>query len=287
MEKLIVTGCNGQLGRAINNLYKGNSEIELINTDVPALASDEVRALDITDIDAVMKLFEEVQPYGVINCAAYTAVDACETNYDIAFKVNVLGPRNLAIAAQKNGAKIVHISTDYVFDGTKETPYVESDSVCPQSVYGETKAEAEKYVSMMSDKFFILRTAWLSGDGKNFVKTMLRLSEDHEEVRVVNDQFGSPTSAEELAKAIDSLLFTDNYGIYHATCEGSCNWAEFAEEIFRLAGSVVMSVMPSILPSNGITLCPSGSESTMLSNIFSPIRSKAVLPAGTCTPLIE
>lgn len=236
MKKLIVTGCNGQLGRAINNLYKGNSEIELINTDVPALASDEVRALDITDIDAVMKLFEEVQPYGVINCAAYTAVDACETNYDIAFKVNVLGPRNLAIAAQKNGAKIVHISTDYVFDGTKETPYVESDSVCPQSVYGETKAEAEKYVSMMSDKFFILRTAWLYGDGKNFVKTMLRLSEDHEEVRVVNDQFGSPTSAEELAKAIDSLLFTDNYGIYHATCEGSCNWAEFAEEIFRLAG---------------------------------------------------
>lgn len=236
MKKIIVTGCNGQLGRAINALYKGNTEVELINTDVAAFASDTVRALDITDIEAVTAMFEEVKPYAVINCAAYTAVDACETNQDIAFKVNVIGPRNLAIAADKVRAKTVHISTDYVFDGTKETPYFESDPVCPQSVYGETKAEAEKYVSMMTNRFFIFRTAWLYGDGKNFVKTMLRLSEDHDVVRVVNDQFGSPTSAEELAKAIDSLLFTDNYGIYHATCEGSCNWAEFAAEIFRLAG---------------------------------------------------
>lgn len=236
MKKIIVTGCNGQLGRAINALYKNNSEIELVNTDVAAFASDTVRALDITDINAVTALFEEVKPYAVINCAAYTAVDACETNQDIAFKVNVIGPRNLAIAADAVGAKTVHISTDYVFDGTKLTPYVESDPVCPQSVYGATKAEAEKYVSMMTNRFFILRTAWLYGDGKNFVKTMLRLSQDHDVVSVVNDQFGSPTSAEELAKAIDSLLFTDNYGIYHATCEGSCNWAEFAAEIFRLAG---------------------------------------------------
>lgn len=236
MKKIIVTGCNGQLGRAINALYKNNSEIELVNTDVAAFASDTVKALDITDINAVTALFEEVKPYAVINCAAYTAVDACETNQDIAFKVNVIGPRNLAIAADAVGAKTVHISTDYVFDGTKLTPYVESDPVCPQSVYGATKAEAEKYVSMMTNRFFILRTAWLYGDGKNFVKTMLRLSQDHDVVSVVNDQFGSPTSAEELAKAIDSLLFTDNYGIYHATCEGSCNWAEFAAEIFRLAG---------------------------------------------------
>jgi len=249
MKKIIVTGCNGQLGRAINKLYKNNNEIELINTDVAAMVENpevvasmegvltgKPKALDITDIDAVMAMVKEEQPYAIINCAAYTAVDACETNQDIAFKVNVIGPRNLAIAANEYGAKMVHISTDYVFDGTKETPYFESDPVCPQSVYGETKAEAEKYVSMMTNKFFILRTAWLYGDGKNFVKTMLRLSEDRDVVTVVNDQFGSPTSAEELAKAIDSLVFTDNYGIYHATCEGSCNWAEFAQEIFRLAG---------------------------------------------------
>jgi len=228
MKKIIVTGCNGQLGREINRFYRDNADIVLVNTDV--------EELDITDIKAVTALVNKEKPYAIINCAAYTAVDACETNRDTAFKVNVIGPRNLAIAARSAGAKIVHISTDYVFDGKKETPYFESDNICPQSVYGETKAEAEKMVTMFSDRFFIFRTAWLYGDGKNFVRTMLRLSEDHDKVRVVGDQFGTPTSTAELVKAIDSILFTDNYGIYHATCEGSCNWAEFAAEIFRLAG---------------------------------------------------
>lgn len=228
MKKIIITGCNGQLGREMNRLYAGNTDIELVNTDV-----DE---LDITSIDAVMKLAKEVNPYAIINCAAYTAVDACETNQDIAFKVNTIGPRNLAIAARETGAKLLHVSTDYVFDGTKETPYYESDPICPQSVYGSTKAEAEKMVQQMADRYFILRTAWLYGDGKNFAKTMLRLAETNDTVKVVGDQYGTPTSAYELAKGIDSLLFTDNYGLFHATCEGSCNWAEFATEIFRLAG---------------------------------------------------
>ena len=228
MKKIIITGCNGQLGREMNRLYAGNTDIELVNTDV-----DE---LDITSIDAVMKLAKKVNPYAIINCAAYTAVDACETNQDIAFKVNTIGPRNLAIAARETGAKLLHVSTDYVFDGTKETPYYESDPICPQSVYGSTKAEAEKMVQQMADRYFILRTAWLYGDGKNFAKTMLRLAETNDMVKVVGDQYGTPTSAYELAKGIDSLLFTDNYGLFHATCEGSCNWAEFAAEIFRLAG---------------------------------------------------
>ena len=228
MKKILVTGCNGQLGREINKFYNERNGFEVVNTDV-----DE---LDITNIKEVMGLVDSERPYAIINCAAYTAVDACETNQDVAFKVNVIGPRNLAIAAKTYNAKLVHISTDYVFDGTKETPYYESDPVCPQSFYGETKAEAEKMVCMFCDRFFIFRTAWLYGDGKNFVKTMLRLSEDHDTVKVVNDQFGTPTSTVELVKAIDSILFTKNYGIYHATCEGSCNWAEFAEEIFRLAG---------------------------------------------------
>lgn len=228
MKRIIITGCNGQLGREMNRLYAGNTNIELINTDV-----DE---LDITSVDAVMSFAKEVKPYAIINCAAYTAVDACETNQDLAFKVNTIGPRNLAIAARETGAKLLHVSTDYVFDGTKQTPYYETDAICPQSVYGSTKAEAEKMVQQMADRYFILRTAWLYGDGKNFAKTMLRLSETNELVKVVGDQFGTPTSAYELAKGIDSLLFTDNYGLYHATCEGSCNWAEFAAEIFRLAG---------------------------------------------------
>lgn len=228
MNKIIITGCNGQLGREMNRLYAGNTDIELVNTDV-----DE---LDITSIDAVMELAKEVKPYAIINCAAYTAVDACETHQDLAFKVNTIGPRNLAIAARETGAKLLHVSTDYVFDGTKKTPYYESDPICPKSVYGSTKAEAEKMVQQMADRYFILRTAWLYGDGKNFAKTMLALAQKNEMVKVVGDQYGTPTSAYELAKGIDSLLFTDNYGLFHATCEGHCNWAEFAEEIFRLAG---------------------------------------------------
>lgn len=228
MKKIIVTGCNGQLGREINKFYANNSDISFVNTDVGEL--------DITNIDAVMNLAKEVKPYAIINCAAYTAVDASETDVDMAFKVNAIGPRNLSIAARETGAKMVHVSTDYVFDGKKLTPYYESDPICPQSVYGSTKAEGEKMVERFADRYFTLRTAWLYGDGKNFVKTMLRLAEDRDLVTVVGDQFGTPTSTLELAKAIDSLLFTDNYGLFHATCEGETNWADFAKEIFKQAG---------------------------------------------------
>ena len=220
MKTIIITGCNGQLGREINKYYADKRGLEFINTDV-----DE---LDITDVEAVMELCRANQPYAIINCAAYTAVDACETNQDLAFKINTLGPRNLAIAADAVGAKLVHISTDYVFDGTKETPYMEYDKPNPQSIYGITKSRAEDMVKHFSHRYFIFRTAWLYGDGHNFVKTMLRLSETHDEVKVVGDQFGTPTSALELVKAIDSILFTDNYGTYHATCEGSTDWASFA-----------------------------------------------------------
>lgn len=242
MKKIIVTGSNGQLGREINKFYADKRGIEFINTDV-----DE---LDITDIEAVMELARGEKPYAIINCAAYTAVDACETNQDLAFKINTLGPRNLAIAAAEVGAKLVHISTDYVFDGTKTTPYMEYDKTNPQSIYGITKSRAEDMVKHFCHRYFIFRTAWLYGDGKNFVKTMLKLSEDHDSVTVVNDQFGTPTSTAELVKAIDSIIFTDNYGTYHATCEGSTNWANFAEEIFKIAGKDT-KVIPTSTESYG------------------------------------
>lgn len=234
MKKIIITGCKGQLGREINDFYADKRGLEFINTDF--------EELDITDIEAVMELARGEQPYAIINCAAYTAVDSCETEQDIAFKVNVLGARNLAIAAEAVGAKMVHISTDYIFDGTKTSPYVEYDKPNPQSVYGITKSRAEDMVKQFCHKYFIFRTAWLYGEGKNFVRTMLRLSEDKDTITVVGDQFGTPTSTKELVKAIDSILFTDNYGTYHATCEGSCSWADFAEEIFRLAGKDVKVV---------------------------------------------
>ena len=228
MKKIIVTGCNGQLGRAVNLFFKDNKDISFVNTDVGEL--------DITNIDKVMELAREVQPYAIINCAAHTGVDACETEYDKAFKISAIGPRNLSIAARETGAKLMHISTDYVFDGKGTRPYVETDATNPQGAYGSTKLAGENFVKDFADRYFILRTAWLYGDGKNFAKTMLRLSETNEKVRVVGDQFGSPTSASELTKAINALLFTENYGMFHATCEGSCSWAEFAREVFRLAG---------------------------------------------------
>ena len=228
MKKIIVTGCNGQLGRAVNEFYKDAADLGFVNTDVAEL--------DITDIDAVMRLAREVKPYAIINCAAHTGVDACETQYEKAFAINAIGPRNLAIAARETGAKLVHISTDYVFDGKKTSPYVETDPTNPQGAYGSTKLAGEQFVKQFADRWFILRTAWLYGDGKNFVRTMLRLSQTNEKVRVVGDQFGSPTSAAELARAVHTLLFSENYGVFHATCEGSCSWAEFTKEIFRLAG---------------------------------------------------
>lgn len=228
MMKILVTGCNGQLGRAINKVYAGSADVELVNTDVADL--------DITAVDKVLSFTREVKPDAIINCAAYTAVDASESDLDNAYRINVIGPRNLSIAATDCGAKLMHVSTDYVFDGTAKTPYTEFDAVNPQGAYGKTKLEGENMVTRFADKFFIVRTAWLYGDGKNFVKTMLRLAEDHDTVRVVADQFGTPTSADELARAIAYLLPTDNYGVFHGTCEGSCCWADFTEEIFRLKG---------------------------------------------------
>lgn len=228
MKKVIVTGANGQLGRAINQLYAGSTEYELVNTDVGEL--------DITNIDRVMEFAREISPYAIINCAAYTAVDACEQEEDLAFRINAIGPRNLSIAATETGAKLMHVSTDYVFDGNGQRPYLETDPVGPQGAYGRTKLAGENFVREFSHRHYIVRTAWLYGDGKNFVKTMLRLSETNDKVRVVKDQVGSPTSAAELAKAVAYLLHTENYGLFHGTCEGDCSWAQFTEEIFRLAG---------------------------------------------------
>lgn len=233
MEKIIVTGCNGQLGRAINKELAG-SGFELINTDV--FEGDGITPLDITNVDAVVDLARKAKATAIINCAAYTAVDKQESDVDLSYKINAIGPRNLAIAATEVGAKLVHVSTDYVFDGNGTRPYIEFDKTGPVSVYGKTKLAGEEMVKQFARNYFIVRTAWLYGDGKNFVKTMLGLSETHDELNVVCDQVGTPTSTKELAKAIHFLLGTDNYGIFHGTCEGSTNWADFTEEIFRIAG---------------------------------------------------
>lgn len=233
MKKILVTGCNGQLGRAIRKEY-AEQNIEFINTDV--VAGDGIVSLDITNIDVVMNMVKDAKPDVIINCAAHTNVDKCEEQEDLAYKINAIGPRNLSIAATEVDAKMIHISTDYVFEGNGTRPYIEFDKPNPISAYGRTKLEGENFVKQFASRFFMLRTAWLYGDGRNFVKTMLSLSEKHDELNVVCDQLGSPTSAVELAKMIHFLEGTDNYGIFHATCEGDTNWAEFADEIMKRAG---------------------------------------------------
>ena len=233
MKKIIITGCNGQLGRAINVLLDGNDEYEIVNSD---FGVENVTSLDITDLDAVLGFVRSVKPFAIINCAAHTNVDACEVQKDLAFRINAIGPRNLAIASTETDARLVHISTDYVFAGDGDHPYTEFDTPAPKAMYGISKLAGEDFVRQFAKNYYMIRTAWLYGDGKNFVKTMLRLSADHDEISVVNDQIGSPTSAAELAKAIVSLLPTENYGLFHGTCEGQCSWADFTKEIFRLAG---------------------------------------------------
>ncbi len=231
MKKILVTGCNGQLGRAVNQVYAPEiteGTVEIINTDVSNL--------DITSINDVVRVVKECRPDVIINCAAHTNVNKCESDWDNAYKINAVGPRNLSVAAKKTGAKLIHVSTDYVFDGESDRPYTEFDATKPCGAYGRTKLEGEKFVKQFADRFFIVRTAWLYGDGNNFVKTMLKLSETNEEVKVVADQFGTPTSALELARLIHYIEPTQNYGVFHGTCEGSCSWADFATEIFRLAG---------------------------------------------------
>ncbi len=232
MKKILVTGCNGQLGRAIQKEYAGT--VDFILTDV--VEGDNITSLNIMDLDQVLSFVEERQPDVIINCAAATNVDGCEKDWDFAYKLNALGPRNLAIAAEKYGAKLVHVSTDYVFPGNATAPITEFDTPAPISAYGKTKLAGENFVQQFCHRYFIVRTAWLYGDGKNFVKTMLSLSETHDELSVVCDQLGSPTSAAELARLIHYLEPTDSYGIYHGTCEGDTNWADFTEEIFRLKG---------------------------------------------------
>ena len=200
--------------------------------------------LDITSQEKVLQFITAKKPEIVINAAAYTAVDNCESNFIDAYAVNALGPKNLAIACNKNNIPLIHISTDYVFDGNKKTPLIEEDKLEPKTVYGKTKLEGEKFIQEYTKKYFILRTAWLYGiHGKNFVMTMLNLAKKNNEIKVVHDQIGSPTYSKDLSKAISELLKSDRYGIYHVTNKGEVSWYDFAKKIFELS-NIEINVKP-------------------------------------------
>ena len=224
--KLLLTGSNGQLGREL--------AIQLMDRKGIVVFPVDIDELDITDVHAVNNMVGDIEPDMVVNCAAYTNVEKCEANENNAKAVNSLGAGILAKAAFDAGASIIHFSTDYVFDGNKGKPYTEEDEPNPINIYGLTKLEGENAVKAGSPRHFILRTAWLYGDGNNFVRTMLRLSKETKTIKVVNDKRGTPTSTAELARADMRLMDTKEYGIYHATCEGSCTWYEFAQKIFEI-----------------------------------------------------
>lgn len=232
---VLVTGANGQLGQSLQFIANNYPEIEFIFCDS--------EKLDITDYDNVNAVFNEFIPNYCINAAAYTAVDKAESELGKAYSINVLGPQNLAKVCKMNNTILVHVSTDFVFDGDKETPYSENDEPNPTGVYGQTKLDGEITIQDIWEKHYIIRTSWVySQFGNNFMKTMLRLASERDSLSVVNDQIGTPTNAVDLAEALIKIILSPithhpspkTFGIYNFSNEGQCSWYDFAKKIFEI-----------------------------------------------------
>lgn len=235
---ILITGCNGQLGNEMQLLEKENPQHTYFNTDVAEL--------DITDQQAIERFVDENAIDGIVNCAAYTAVDKAEANETLCQLLNAEAPAYLAHAVGRRGGWMIQISTDYVFDGTKHTPYVEDDDTCPNSVYGRTKLVGEMNVQKLCERSMIIRTAWLySTFGNNFVKTVIRLGNEKTELGVIFDQIGTPTYARDLARVIMTAVNQGiRPGIYHFSNEGVTSWYDFTKAIHRLAGITTCRVRP-------------------------------------------
>ena len=235
---ILITGCNGQLGNEMQLLEKVNPQHTYFNTDVAEL--------DITDETAINQFVSDNAIDGIVNCAAYTAVDKAEDNQELCRKLNTVAPGYLAAAIETRGGWMIQVSTDYVFDGTNHTPYTENDPTCPNSVYGATKLEGELAVQKACKKTMVIRTAWLySTFGNNFVKTMIRLGKEKPELGVIFDQIGSPTYARDLAVAIFAAINQGIVpGIYHFSNEGVISWYDFTKAIHRISGITTCHVRP-------------------------------------------
>ncbi len=233
--KILITGGKGQLGKELTLFLQEK------NYEIFSFSSKE---FDITNLDFCLKVVKDLKPEIIINCGAYTLVDECEKNVEKAFKVNSIGAKNMAIISNRLDIKLFHISTDYVFDGEKENSYNEYDNPNPINIYGKSKLFGETFVKEHTPYFFILRVSGVYGKyGKNFVKTIIQLAREKEVLKVVNDQRVTPTSTYEIAKNIYNLIETENFGLYHATCEGECTWYEFAKSIFEY-----MDIKVNIIP---------------------------------------
>jgi dTDP-4-dehydrorhamnose reductase len=233
--KVFITGAGGQLGHDLIRVLAGKH----------AVTAKSRAGLDVTDTDAVRRELQAVRPDVIIHAAAYTQVDLAESRIEDAYAVNAFGSCNVAMAAKEIGAKLVYVSTDYVFDGKKGAPYDEQDQTNPISVYGNSKLQGEKFIQHIGEKYFIIRTSWLYGKhGSNFVTKVLALAERHSRPSMVNDQFGSPTYTYDLAQFIGRVMETEHYGVYHASNRGCCSRYEFAAEILRIAGLGSIQLLP-------------------------------------------
>ena len=265
--KILITGSSGMLGHDLIEVLKDGHDLILTTS----------KTLDITDKDKTIDFICENKPDIVINSAAYTDVDGCETNPELAYSVNGEGVKNLAIGCREVDCPLVQISTDYVFNGKNDRPWVEDDEIGPISVYGKSKLKGEEAILEILDKYFIVRTAWLYGvNGKNFPRTMLELAENHSQITVVYDEVGSPTYTLDLARKISELIETDYYGIYHITNSDSCSWCEFSRYIFEVAGRDITVIpvtaaefaRPAPRPSYSVL-----ENKKLIENGFKPLRS--------------
>lgn len=235
--RVVITGASGQLGSDLRELLAQEQKLE-----VYPFSRQE---LDITKQTLIEKLIRDIKPDIILHCAAYTNVDECQLDPSLAFTVNALGSRNIAVEANKYGSKLVYVSTDYVFDGKANIPYHEFSQTNPLSIYGQSKLAGEEMVRHLCNRFFILRTSWLYGiSGNNFVKTILRIAQGKDQLTVVDDQIGCPTYSKDLAKFIIELMSTEAFGLYHVSNTGYCSWFEFACAILDLYGLKDKEVKP-------------------------------------------
>ena len=240
---VLVTGSSGQLGQSLQFIAPNYPQIDFVFCDS--------KILDITNFENCEAIFSKFNPDFCINAAAYTAVDKAESEPEKAFAINVTGAKNLAEVSKKFDTVLLHISTDFVFDGNKKTPYLEQDLPNPTGVYGQTKLDGEKAIQQVLEKHFIIRTSWVySQFGNNFMKTMLRLASERDTISVVNDQIGTPTNAVDLAEILVKIILTDNrqpttdnFGIYNFSNEGQCSWYDFAKKIFEI-NNISINLLP-------------------------------------------
>jgi dTDP-4-dehydrorhamnose reductase len=278
--RVLLAGAGGQLGLELASI--------LPERDHEVVALDR-RGLDVADPEAVEGAVDEHEPEMVINAAAYTNVDGCEDETGLAYAVNALGPRNLAQACERRGCALLHVSTNYVFDGENGRPYEPFDSPNPISAYGRTKFAGEEYVMRLMNRWYVVRSAGVYGRGHNFVRTMLRVASERDSLEVKDDEFISPTYARDLAEGIVRVVEGGRYGLYHLTNAGSCSWYEFTREIFRLTGVETEVVpipgseypLPAARPANGVLSSLGGPELRHWKEALEDYLNREALPGAT------